>query len=83
MKKTFLAAASVFYAFFSPAQVFPPADYPRGYFRDPLNIPMSLAANCWELRPNHYHMGLDIRTQKRENLSVVAAADGVVAKVVI
>jgi hypothetical protein len=42
---------------------------------------MSLAANFGELRPNHYHMGLDIRTQHRENLPVFAAADGYVARV--
>ncbi|HTQ27565.1 MAG TPA: M23 family metallopeptidase [Puia sp.] len=63
------------------SQVFPPADYPKGYFRDPLAIPIRLAANFGELRPNHYHMGLDIRTEKRENLPVYAAADGYVAKV--
>lgn len=44
---------------------------------------MSLAANFGELRPNHYHMGLDIRTQRRENLPVFAAADGYVARVSI
>ena len=62
-------------------QLFTPADYPRDYFRDPLAIPMSLAANFGELRPNHYHMGLDIRTQHRENLPVFAAADGYVSRV--
>ena len=64
-------------------QLFAPADYPRDYFRDPLAIPMSLAANFGELRPNHYHMGLDIRTQHRENLPVYAAADGYIARVSI
>src|SRR5258708_17033358 len=48
------------------SQFFSPAEVPRGYFRDPLAVPMSLAANFGELRPNHYHMGLDIRTQHRE-----------------
>lgn len=62
-------------------QLFAPADYPRNYFRDPLAIPMSLAANFGELRPEHYHMGLDIRTGHRENLPVFAAADGYVARV--
>lgn len=65
------------------SQLFPKPDYPKGYFRDPLLIPISLAANFGELRPNHYHMGLDIRTQKRENMPVVAAADGYIARVVI
>lgn len=62
-------------------QLFVPANYPRNYFRDPLAIPMNLAANFGELRAGHYHMGLDIRTQHRENLPVFAAADGYVARV--
>jgi len=65
------------------SQLFPATDYPRDYFRNPLAVPMSLAANFGELRPNHYHMGLDIRTQHRENLPVFAAADGYVARVEI
>lgn len=67
----------------SSAQDFPSAAYPIGYFRNPLDIPIKLAANFGELRANHYHMGLDIRTQQKENLPVMAAADGYIAKVVI
>jgi Peptidase family M23 len=63
------------------SSLFPLAVYPQDYFRDPLGIPMSLAANFGELRPDHYHMGLDIRTQHRENLPVYAAADGYVERV--
>ncbi|WP_018613128.1 M23 family metallopeptidase [Segetibacter koreensis] len=58
-------------------------DYPQSYFRDPLGIPISLAANFGELRPNHFHMGLDIRTNQRENLPVYAAAKGYVSKIKI
>lgn len=57
--------------------------YPKGYFRNPLSIPMLLVANFGELRANHWHMGLDIRTQQRENLPVHAAAEGYIAKVKI
>ncbi|HEV3413318.1 MAG TPA: M23 family metallopeptidase [Puia sp.] len=67
----------------SASSLFDATDYPQHYFRDPLGIPMSLAANFGELRPNHYHMGLDIRTQHRENLPVYAAADGYIARVQI
>lgn len=56
-------------------------DYLRNYFRHPLNIPMQLSANFGELRPNHWHMGLDIRTEAKENQPVYAAAEGYVAKV--
>jgi hypothetical protein len=56
-------------------------EYPRNYFRNPLNIPMQLVANFGEIRTNHWHMGLDIRTQQRVNLPVYAAADGFVSRV--
>ena len=59
------------------------AGYPKDYFRNPLNIPIRLAANFGELRPNHFHMGLDIRTNQRENLPVYAAAEGYISKVKI
>lgn len=58
-------------------------DYPKDYFRNPLGIPIQLAANFGELRSNHFHMGFDIRTNQRENLPVYAAADGYVSKVKI
>ncbi|HVW58636.1 MAG TPA: M23 family metallopeptidase, partial [Puia sp.] len=61
----------------------PVQTYPQGYFRNPLDIPIKLAANFGELRANHYHMGLDIRTQQKVNLPVMAAADGYVARVVV
>jgi murein DD-endopeptidase MepM/ murein hydrolase activator NlpD len=67
----------------SSLSLFAPVTYPQGYFRNPLDFPMSLAANFGELRPNHYHMGLDIRTQRKENQPVHAAADGYVARVAI
>lgn len=57
--------------------------YPKGYFSNPLQIPMNLSGNFGELRPNHYHMGLDLKTERRENLTVVAAAEGYVARVKI
>lgn len=56
-------------------------NYPRGYFRTPLAIPMQLVANFGEIRANHWHMGLDIRTQQRVNLPVYAAADGYIARI--
>lgn len=57
--------------------------YPRGYFIKPLNIPASLSGNFGELRPNHYHMGLDFKTNRAENLPVHAAAEGYIARIKI
>jgi murein DD-endopeptidase MepM/ murein hydrolase activator NlpD len=80
--KNFLLCILLLIIYFSArSQVFPAKNYPKGYFRDPLNIPISLAGNFGELRPNHYHMGLDIRTNKQVNLPVYAAADGYIAQI--
>lgn len=65
------------------AQVFPARNYPQNYFQWPVLAKHALAANFGELRPNHYHMGLDCKTDQRENIPVVAAADGYIAKVKI
>ncbi|MBS1947423.1 MAG: M23 family metallopeptidase [Bacteroidetes bacterium] len=75
--------SSLFFIFSGPlfCQLFSVKNYPQHYFRDPLNIPISLAGNFGEIRPNHYHMGLDIKTQKRVNLPVYAAADGYISRV--
>lgn len=59
----------------------PGKSYPQGYFRNPMNIPIQLAGNFGELRPNHFHSGMDIKTQQRENLPVHAAADGYVSRI--
>ena len=65
------------------AQFFNPKNYPQGYFTWPVQAKKALAANFGELRPNHYHMGLDCKTDQKENLPVLAAADGYVAKIKI
>src|SRR5437870_326898 len=65
------------------AQIFPVKQYPQNYFSWPVGAPPGIAANFGELRPDHYHMGLDCKTEKRQNLPVYAAADGYVAKVKI
>ena len=67
----------------SGAQFFPRQNYTVGYFEYPVVAKKSLVANFGELRPNHYHMGLDCRTDQVQNRKIVAAADGYIAKVKI
>jgi hypothetical protein len=59
--------------------------YPAGYFQFPIKPgqPNSLAGVLGDLRTNHFHGGLDIRTDQREGLPVYAAADGYVSKVAV
>ena len=55
--------------------------YPQNYFRDPLDVPIFLSGSFGELRSNHFHAGLDIKTQGKEGLKVYAAADGYVSRI--
>ncbi|NER09028.1 Peptidase family M23 [Muriicola jejuensis] len=56
-------------------------NYPRDAFRSPLDIPLILAGTFGELRSNHFHSGIDIKTQQREGLPVYAIADGTVTRI--
>ncbi len=47
----------------------------------PLNIPLVLSGNFGEIRSNHFHSGIDIKTQHRIGLPVYAMADGYVSRV--
>lgn len=57
--------------------------YPRDYFRSPLDIPLYLSGNFGELRNNHFHSGLDFKTQQKEGFKVYAAADGYISRIKI
>lgn len=55
--------------------------YPKDYFRSPLDIPIKLSGSFGELRTNHFHSGLDIRTNSVEGLKIYAAAEGHVSRI--
>ncbi len=59
----------------------PASPYPQNYFRNPLDIPILLAGNFGECRPGHFHSGIDIKTNGKENLVVHAAADGYISRI--
>ena len=50
-------------------------------YGSPLDIPIYLSATFGELRPNHLHAGLDIKTQGVEGKKVYAVADGYVSRI--
>ena len=63
-------------------QIFSTNKYPLVDFRMPLAImPPALAGSFGELRPNHFHSGIDFRTNQREGYPVYAVADGYVSRV--
>ncbi|KAA2215380.1 M23 family metallopeptidase [Maribacter flavus] len=56
-------------------------NYPQDAFRSPLDIPLILAGTFGELRSNHFHGGIDIKTQQREGLPVYGIADGTITRI--
>ncbi len=57
--------------------------YPQDIFRPPLDIPLVLAGTFGELRSNHFHSGIDIKTQQRQGLPVYAISNGTVTRIKI
>lgn len=63
--------------------VFSQVNYPKDYFKSPLDIPLSLSGSFGELRSNHFHTGLDFKTQQKQGLNVYASAEGYVSRIKI
>jgi hypothetical protein len=61
------------------------AQIEKGYYLFPIKPGERnfLAGNMSEIRPNHFHTGLDIKTDQRQGLPVYAAADGFVQRMKI
>jgi hypothetical protein len=55
--------------------------YPKNYFRSPVSFPVSLAGSFGEIRKNHFHSGIDIRTEGVQGKPVYAIADGFVSRI--
>jgi len=49
----------------------------------PLDIPLVLSGTFAELRGNHFHGGIDIKTQGRSGLKINAVANGYVSRVAV
>jgi hypothetical protein len=83
MKKCPAIFLSIFFYCFtayaqSPVQT---QEYPKNFFRYPLDLPPAVVGGFGELRPSHFHSGLDLRTNQRTGYPVHAAADGYVSRV--
>ena len=77
MRKILQLLTGLLTTFVSVAQ----ADLPRDYFIDPMDIPLVLSGTFGELRTNHFHAGLDIKTQQKEGIPVLASAEGYVSRI--
>lgn len=60
------------------------AQAPKDYdFVSPLGIPLILSGTFGELRSNHFHTGIDIKTNGRIGFNVKAIGDGFVSRISI
>ncbi|MFC4635656.1 M23 family metallopeptidase [Dokdonia ponticola] len=75
--------AAYILSIFSTVFCFSQTDIPKDYFTNPLDIPLVMAGTFGELRSNHFHSGLDIKTQRKEGFKVYASAEGFVSRIKI
>ncbi len=75
MKNFFLVFLIVFCSFSVSAQ--------EVYYAPPVKIPLLLSSSFAELRNNHFHSGMDIKTQVRVDLPVYCVADGYISRISI
>lgn len=52
-------------------------------YHPPLKIPLILSSNFGELRPNHFHMGLDFKTNNRIGYNIYSIEEGYVSRIKI
>ena len=55
--------------------------YPQDYFGSPVDFKIFLSATFGELRPNHFHSGIDIKTQGVQGKPLYAVANGFVSRI--
>ena len=70
-------------AFLGKAQQYEPKniDFENIDLLPPMKIPMILAGNFCEMRSNHFHTGLDIKTKGVEGINLYSVDEGVVSRV--
>ncbi len=69
-----------FYIFFTYIFLLNFAGYTQNY-TSPLNIDLILSGTFGELRSNHFHAGIDLKTKGVEGLNVYSIADGYISRV--
>lgn len=60
----------------------PAADtYPKDYFRHPLDVNVYITGSFGEIRPHHFHSGVDFGVNGKVGTPIYAPADGYVSRV--
>ena len=80
----FVAMKTIYILFFAIISLFSfgqQIDYSAYNLHSPLDIPLVLAANFGELRTNHFHTGIDFKTNHRTGYNIHSIEDGYVSRV--
>ncbi|MFK7949209.1 MAG: M23 family metallopeptidase [Saprospiraceae bacterium] len=59
--------------------------YPKNDFVSPISFPIKLSGTFAELRPNHYHGGLDIKPSKRSRQgdAILSIGEGYISRIIV
>ena len=77
--KTIIFASVFLFLFFPVGHVH--GQYPDTLFHKPLDLPVALSGTFAELRANHFHSGIDFRTQGTTGHKVYACERGYVSRI--
>ncbi|PKR80530.1 hypothetical protein CW751_09145 [Brumimicrobium salinarum] len=80
MRSFFILFVSYFLSVFCYSQK-KEIDYGDYDLHSPLDVPLILAANFGELRTNHFHTGIDLKTDRRTGYNILSIADGYVSRI--
>jgi len=75
--------STIFIISFSLSSIGQFEDFYKGYFRSPLDISPLLSANFGELRTDHFHSGIDFKTQGSIGKNIYACASGYISRIKI
>jgi murein DD-endopeptidase MepM/ murein hydrolase activator NlpD len=73
--------AKIFLLFIISLQLTAQNYIPQNYFIPPVDITLYLSGTFAELRSDHFHSGMDIRTGEVEGLNIYAIADGYISRI--
>lgn len=73
--------AGMFFAGSLSAQELDFKAIPKDYYINPLNLKLNLSGTFGEIRSNHFHSGIDIKTNQREGYPVYSVADGYISRI--
>jgi hypothetical protein len=71
----------IIFLFFASIIIEAQNNYPQNHFRSPINYPIVLTGTFGELRTNHFHSGIDIKTKGKTGEKIYTIAEGYIIRI--